>query len=140
MEKEKWTFSTLPKPISLKLSETTTWVLSKKQCKLSSKQLQEEEKEAIENVDLEKAESASLQIKEMREKEILLKNFLKIEQNQKEFEELKVSNEEQINDFNHKWEGIIEELEDYSRKIEAAMAEQHQQEREQLESELRGTE
>lgn len=68
---------------------------------------------------LEDAEKATNQINELREKEILLCNLGIIEKNQKEFEELKHMNDGQIAGFNEKWDSIIMELTDSSKKIEA---------------------
>lgn len=45
-------------------------------------------------------------------------------------------NDEQINEFNDKWENIIFELTDYSKKIEKDLLEQHQAERKRLDEEI----
>lgn len=45
-------------------------------------------------------------------------------------------NDEQVNEFNDKWENIIYELTDYSKKIEGDLLEQHQAERRRLDEEI----
>lgn len=45
--------------------------------------MKEEEKEATEYADLDRAELINAQISELREKEILLRNFMIIEENQR---------------------------------------------------------
>lgn len=45
-------------------------------------------------------------------------------------------NDEQICEFNEKWEGIIFELTDYSKKIESDLLEQHEAERMRLNEEI----
>ena len=49
---------------------------------------------------------------------------------------MKKLNEEQINEFNDRWENIIFELTDESKKIEKEMLEQHEAERARLEEEI----
>merc|ERR1712226_11391 len=88
------------------------------------------------NGDLEEAERATNQINELREKEILLCNLGIIEKNQKEFEELKSMNDQQIWNFNEKWDNIIIELTESSKKIEEDLLVQHAEEREKLDNEI----
>lgn len=57
---------------------------SRLRCDLTSEALKEQEQDAILEDALDQAEDFSNQIRELREKEILLKNFLLIEHNQKE--------------------------------------------------------
>ncbi len=52
------------------------------------------------------------------------------------FEELKSLNEEQITDFNERWEIIVFELTDESRKIEEEVLAQHEAEKERIEEEI----
>ena len=84
MPKEKWKcLSFHPKPTFLKFS--VTWILkrSKPKCLLKRQELKDQEMAVIEAGDLDSAERLHNEINELREKEILLKNFIIIEQNQR---------------------------------------------------------
>lgn len=94
------------------------------------------EDESTKKGNLDDAERATNQINELREKQILLCNLAIIEKNQKEFEELKQMNDGQIAGFNEKWDSIIMEQTDSSKKIEADLLAQHEEEREKLDSEI----
>lgn len=91
------------------------------------------EKQAIEEDQLDDAKRINEEIKELREKEVLLTNFIIIERNQKAFDDLRQINEKQIQEFNNKWEGIIFEITEDSKRIERDMMEQHRAERARLE-------
>lgn len=54
----------------------------------------------------------------------------------KKFDELKTLNEEQIGAFNEKWDAIVEDLTDESRKIENSLLDQHEAERQKFEEEM----
>lgn len=57
--------------------------------------------------DLDNANKISQELSEFREKEMILKNYLIIERNQLTYENLKNQNENQIKEFNEKWDEII---------------------------------
>ncbi len=105
-------------------------------CKLKREELKEVEKIATEDLDLDRAEEASEKIKELKEKQILLRNFLIIEENQRAFEDLKNLNREQVQEFNQKWDSMIEEMYEYARNIEQDIIDQHHRARVLLEQEL----
>lgn len=96
-------------------------------------ELSMKEQQAIEADQLEEAQRFNEEIKELREKEILLKNFIIIEKNQKAFEDLRKFNEKQISEFNNRWENLIYEISEYSKRIEKDLMEQHSLERSRLE-------
>lgn len=96
-------------------------------------ELVELEQKAIRDDLLDEAKRLNEEIKELREKEILLMNYLIIEENQRSFDNLRKINEKQIQEFNNKWEAIIYEITEDSKKIEREMVEQHKAERERLE-------
>lgn len=54
----------------------------------------------------------------------------------KQFDELKQLNEDQINEFNERWDRIIADLTEDSKKIETDLREQHEAERQRLEDEM----
>jgi len=85
---------------------------------------------------LEEAERVTNEINEMLEKEILLANLNMIEQNQREFEQIKNMNDQRISKFNKEWDAIITSLTQSSKKIEEELLEQHQKEKQKLESGL----
>ena len=62
---------------------TLTWAAFRSECKLKSEELKHEERGAIEDSDLERAEGVNAEINDLREKEILLRNFMIIEENQR---------------------------------------------------------
>jgi len=99
-------------------------------------ELKEQEKNAIFNQDLETAESISQELSEMREKQILMNNLIILEQNQNSFDELKALNEEQIHEFNERWESIMYEMTEESKRIEEEVVQQHVAERERVEEEI----
>jgi hypothetical protein len=98
--------------------------------------LQKDEKKALDSADLDKAEEITHQIKDLREKEILLKNLHMIERNRKEFNRLKKMNDQQIFEFNQKWDQIISDFQDTSRKIEEEFLAQHEMEKKHLNDEI----
>ncbi len=56
----------------------------------------------------------------------------------KKFEELKKLNEEQISEFNDRWENILYELTEESKKIEEDIINQHNAEQNRLDEEIEG--
>lgn len=90
-------------------------------------------------MDLDRADEISKEIDEWREKEILLKSFLKMSENSKELENLKIANQERLTNFEDNWEEIIMELTETSQNIENALIEQHKNETEMLEEEINNT-
>lgn len=100
------------------------------------KELKEEEKKCTDLGNLEDAERITGEINEMLEKEILLSNLNMIEQNKSEFESIKDMNDQRISKFNKEWDSIITSLTQSSKKIEEELLEQHQKEKQKLESGL----
>lgn len=92
---------------------------------------------AVEAGHIDEADRLNAEVRELREKEVLLKNFLVIEQNQNAFEQLRAFNERQVSDFNDRWEAVIAEVVEYSRRIEQSLLDQHALERSRLEEGLR---
>lgn len=68
------------------------------------------EKRARENECLKEAEQIAEKINELREKQILLRNFAQIEENQKAYESMVQLNENMIEEFNQKWDEIKDEI------------------------------
>jgi len=60
-----------------------TWTKSTRKCELKSNELKTHEQTVCEQGDIDTAERINQEINDLREKEILLKNFIIIEQNQK---------------------------------------------------------
>ena len=105
-------------------------------CNLKRNELKEEEKNVIEDMNLDRADEICKEINEWREKQILLKSFLKMSENRKELENLKRINAERLIEFDEKWEEVIMELTETSQNIENALTEQHKNETELLEEEI----
>lgn len=101
------------------------------------RQLKDVERKAAEDGRLEDAENATNEINELIEKEILLTNLEIVEKNQSEFLEIKNINDKQIAEFNQKWDAIIINLTNASKKIEDELLDQHAKEREKLETEIK---
>lgn len=100
------------------------------------KELKAYEKECSESGNLEEAENATKQINELLEKQIFLENLGIIEKNQHEFEVLKQMNDIQIQEFDEKWDRIINGLTESSKKIEQDLLLHHQKERQTMELEM----
>lgn len=83
------------------------------------------EKRARESESLKEAEQISGKIKELREKQILLRNFAQIEENQKEYEAKVQLNEDMILEFNQKWDEIKEEILEFISQVQSQMESKH---------------
>ena len=73
----------LQKLISKRFLEIWILIKSIKKCALKSSELKQQEKIVCEHGDIDSAEQINQEINDFREKEIILKNFIIIEQNQK---------------------------------------------------------
>lgn len=66
-----------------RFSAIWTWRRSTSECQLISNELKEQEATVCAHGDIDSAERINQEINDLREKEILLKNFIIIDQNQK---------------------------------------------------------
>ena len=63
--------------------EISIWTKLIKKCALNRTELKQQEEMVCQHGDIESAERINQEINDLREKEIILKNFIIIEQNQK---------------------------------------------------------
>ncbi len=97
-------------------------------CELKRERVQIEEKEAINDGDLDEAQRSKEKLNDLRERQILLRNFLIVEHNQQAFKELQAQNEEAIDSFNQRWAEIIQDLENYAKEMEEGLESKHYEE------------
>lgn len=86
------------------------------------------EQEAIEEEDLEKAQFASEQLRQLQEKYILFRNYFLIEQNEQRFLEIENEFQQALADQKQKWDDIFGELQQSIQKTKNELDQKHEQE------------
>lgn len=107
--------------------------LSVEQLAAQIAELERAEAEAAARGAIELAERLSAETRELREKQVLVKNSLLVEQSQRAFDQLRAFNREQIAAFNARWDAAIAALLEQAERAEAELLAQQQGERERLE-------
>lgn len=61
-------------------------------------------------MDIDTAEKATKELKEWKEKVIILESLTMVSENQRSFEEMQQISQEQLEEFDRHWDAVLEEL------------------------------